>query len=94
MSLDHSNTSAMLICENQYSDVFVRPVSVVKTDDSPMQVVAINDLSVTHLNLTNLDRHSRYRFSLRGRTETGEGAPIMKEGATILDGGTDQVFIK
>ncbi|XP_008316357.1 neural cell adhesion molecule L1.2 isoform X2 [Cynoglossus semilaevis] len=64
----------------------LRYQQLVKTDDSPMQVVAINDLSVTHLNLTNLDRHSRYRFSLRGRTETGEGAPIMKEGATILDG--------
>uniref|UniRef100_A0A665X5Y5 Neural cell adhesion molecule L1-like n=1 Tax=Echeneis naucrates TaxID=173247 RepID=A0A665X5Y5_ECHNA len=34
----------------------------------------------------NLDRHSHYRFYLRGRTTAGDGEPIMREGATTLDG--------
>uniref|UniRef100_A0A3Q3DDT5 Neural cell adhesion molecule L1 n=1 Tax=Hippocampus comes TaxID=109280 RepID=A0A3Q3DDT5_HIPCM len=39
-----------------------------------------------HLTLKGLDRHSHYRFYLRGRTAAGDGEPIMREGATTLDG--------
>ncbi|KAM9350723.1 neural cell adhesion molecule L1.2 [Symphorus nematophorus] len=59
---------------------------IVESDDSPMQVVTIDDPTVTHLPLKGLDRHSHYRFYLRGRTAAGDGEPIMKEGATTLDG--------
>lgn len=61
--------------------------SVVESDDSPMQVETIDDPTVTHLTLKGLDRHSHYRFYLRGRTAEGDGQPIMREGATTLDGG-------
>uniref|UniRef100_A0A7N8XV80 L1 cell adhesion molecule, paralog a n=1 Tax=Mastacembelus armatus TaxID=205130 RepID=A0A7N8XV80_9TELE len=56
------------------------------SDDSPMQVVTIDDSAVTHLTLRSLDRHSHYRFYLRGRTAAGDGEPIMQDGATVLDG--------
>ncbi|XP_035499848.2 neural cell adhesion molecule L1.2 isoform X3 [Scophthalmus maximus] len=59
---------------------------VVESDDSPMQVETIDDPTVTHLTLKSLDRQSHYRFYLRGRTATGDGEPIKKEGATTLDG--------
>ncbi|XP_062282916.1 neural cell adhesion molecule L1.2 [Scomber scombrus] len=59
---------------------------VVESDDSPMQVETIEDSTVTHLTLRNLDRHSHYRFYLRGRTIAGDGEPIVREGATTLDG--------
>ncbi|XP_058497930.1 neural cell adhesion molecule L1.2 isoform X1 [Solea solea] len=65
---------------------------IVETDDSPMQVVTIVDPTVTHLTLTNLDRHSHYQFYLRGRTSTGDGEPIFREGATTLDGGPPTNF--
>lgn len=62
-------------------------LSVVETDDSPMQEMIIQDPAVTHLTLKGLDRHSHYRFYLRGRTSAGQGEPMVKEGATTLDGG-------
>uniref|UniRef100_A0A8C4NUT8 L1 cell adhesion molecule, paralog a n=1 Tax=Dicentrarchus labrax TaxID=13489 RepID=A0A8C4NUT8_DICLA len=52
----------------------------------PMQVETIDDPTVTHLTLKGLDRHSHYRFYLRGRTHAGDGEPIKREGATMLDG--------
>ncbi|CAM9316759.1 unnamed protein product, partial [Lampetra planeri] len=59
---------------------------IVETDDSPMQEMKIEDPAVTHLTLKGLDRHSHYRFYLRGRTSAGQGEPMVKEGATTLDG--------
>lgn len=59
---------------------------IVNSDDSPMLVEIIDDPTVTHLTLKNLDRHSHYRFYLKGRTSTGEGESIKKDGATTLDG--------
>lgn len=59
---------------------------IVESDDSPMQVETIDDPAVTHLTLRSLDHHSHYRFYLRGRTAAGDGEPIMREGATMLDG--------
>uniref|UniRef100_G3P240 Neural cell adhesion molecule L1 n=1 Tax=Gasterosteus aculeatus aculeatus TaxID=481459 RepID=G3P240_GASAC len=55
-------------------------------DDSPMQVETIDGTAVTHLTMRGLDPHSHYRFFLRGRTAAGDGEPIMREGATTLDG--------
>uniref|UniRef100_A0A8C1WDB2 Neural cell adhesion molecule L1 n=1 Tax=Cyprinus carpio TaxID=7962 RepID=A0A8C1WDB2_CYPCA len=45
-----------------------------------------NSLIDSHQDL-KLDPHSRYRFYLRGYTAKGEGLPIIREGATTLDGG-------
>ncbi|XP_054636541.1 neural cell adhesion molecule L1.2 isoform X2 [Dunckerocampus dactyliophorus] len=59
---------------------------IVESDDSPMQEEKINDPKISHLTLKGLDRHSHYRFYLKGRTATGDGEPIMREGATTLDG--------
>uniref|UniRef100_A0A8B9HTV9 L1 cell adhesion molecule, paralog a n=1 Tax=Astyanax mexicanus TaxID=7994 RepID=A0A8B9HTV9_ASTMX len=55
--------------------------------DKPMQVEKIDDPKKTQLTLKKLDSRSRYRFDLRGRTNVGSGMPIVKEGATTLDGG-------
>uniref|UniRef100_A0A669C455 Neural cell adhesion molecule L1 n=1 Tax=Oreochromis niloticus TaxID=8128 RepID=A0A669C455_ORENI len=55
-------------------------------DDSPMQVETIDDPTVTHITLKNLDHKSDYRFYLRGRTAAGDGVPITMKGATMLDG--------
>uniref|UniRef100_A0A8C4HYA2 Neural cell adhesion molecule L1 n=1 Tax=Dicentrarchus labrax TaxID=13489 RepID=A0A8C4HYA2_DICLA len=66
---------------------------IVESDDSPMQVETIDDPTVTHLTLKGLDRHSHYRFYLRGRTHAGDGEPIKREGATMLDGGTKPILL-
>ncbi|XP_047662765.1 neural cell adhesion molecule L1.2 isoform X2 [Tachysurus fulvidraco] len=58
--------------------------------ESPMQVVKIDDPTVHHLTIKDLDRNSHYRFYLRGRTGTGEGQPIIKVGQTTLDGAPPQ----
>ncbi|XP_055747076.1 neural cell adhesion molecule L1.1-like isoform X2 [Salvelinus fontinalis] len=54
--------------------------------DSPLQVEVIYDPTVTHFLLEGLDPHSRYVFYLRGRTSAGQGPPITRECATLLDG--------
>ncbi|XP_035863773.1 neural cell adhesion molecule L1.2 isoform X2 [Sander lucioperca] len=59
---------------------------IVESDDSPMQVETIDDPTVIHLTLKGLDHYSHYRFFVRGRTAAGDGEPIMREGATTLDG--------
>lgn len=51
-----------------------------------MQVEKISDHAKNHFTL-KLDPRSRYRFYLRGYTAAGEGLPIIREGATTLDGG-------
>uniref|UniRef100_A0A672Z040 Neural cell adhesion molecule L1 n=1 Tax=Sphaeramia orbicularis TaxID=375764 RepID=A0A672Z040_9TELE len=43
------------------------------------------DPTITHLTLKGLDQNSHYRFYLRGRTATGDGEPIIRDGATTLD---------
>ncbi|KAA0707192.1 Neural cell adhesion molecule L1 [Triplophysa tibetana] len=53
---------------------------------SPMQEEMIDGHSTSHFTLKKLDRHSRYRFDLMGRTAPGKGLPISTEGATTLDG--------
>ncbi|KAK9954145.1 hypothetical protein ABG768_016241 [Culter alburnus] len=58
----------------------------IDNEDSPMQVEKISDHARNHFTL-KLDPRSRYRFYLRGYTAAGEGLPIIREGATTLDGG-------
>ncbi|XP_026055868.1 neural cell adhesion molecule L1-like isoform X2 [Carassius auratus] len=53
--------------------------------DSSMQIENNFDHAVSHVSL-KLDPQSRYRFYLRGYTAEGEGLPIIREGATTLDG--------
>lgn len=60
---------------------------VVGNKDSPMQEEMIDGHNASNFTLKKLDRHSRYRFYLRGRTAPGQGLPIIREGATTLDGG-------
>uniref|UniRef100_A0AAX7UA66 Neural cell adhesion molecule L1 n=1 Tax=Astatotilapia calliptera TaxID=8154 RepID=A0AAX7UA66_ASTCA len=60
-------------------------------DDSPMQVETIDDPTVTHITLKNLDHKSHYRFYLRGRTAAGDGVPTTMKGATMLDGGVTEM---
>lgn len=59
---------------------------ITESDDSPMQVETIDDPTVTHITLKNLDHKSHYRFYLRGRTAAGDGVPTTMKGATMLDG--------
>ncbi|KAG7283817.1 hypothetical protein CRUP_034004 [Coryphaenoides rupestris] len=65
---------------------------IVETDDSPMQEITIKNPAATHLTVKKLDRHSRYRFYLSGRTAPGDGEPITREGVTTLDGGPPSNF--
>ncbi|XP_051946960.1 neural cell adhesion molecule L1-like [Xyrauchen texanus] len=58
----------------------------VDNENSPMQVEMINGHSASHFTLKKLDPHSHYRFYLWGRTAAGKGLPIIREGATTLDG--------
>ncbi|XP_041859024.1 neural cell adhesion molecule L1.2 isoform X2 [Melanotaenia boesemani] len=57
-----------------------------RADDNSMQMETIDNPMVTHFTLKKLDRHSHYRFYLRGRTKAGDGEPIIMMGATTLDG--------
>lgn len=66
--------------------MFLRPCSVVQSDDSPMQTENVVDPQTTSMMLKGLDRHSHYRFFLMGRTAAGLGEPIKKDGATTLEG--------
>ncbi|KAI9530768.1 Neural cell adhesion molecule L1 [Dissostichus eleginoides] len=59
---------------------------IVESEDSPLQLESIDDPTATHFTLKGLDRHSHYRFFLKGCTALGEGEAIMREGATTLDG--------
>ncbi|XP_060794489.1 neural cell adhesion molecule L1.2 isoform X2 [Neoarius graeffei] len=54
--------------------------------DKLMMMRKIDDPTVHQETIKDLDRHSRYRFELRGRTAVGEGLPIIEVGATTLDG--------
>uniref|UniRef100_A0A3B5QUX3 Neural cell adhesion molecule L1 n=1 Tax=Xiphophorus maculatus TaxID=8083 RepID=A0A3B5QUX3_XIPMA len=59
---------------------------ITESDDGPLQKDEIDNPTVTQFTLKGLDRHSQYRFYLRGLTDAGKGEPIMMTGATTLDG--------
>ncbi|KAJ8260389.1 hypothetical protein GJAV_G00181540 [Gymnothorax javanicus] len=58
----------------------------IQNDDSPMQVVDIDDPNASHFTLRSLNPQSRYRFYLHGRTAAGDGPAIYKDAVTWLDG--------
>ncbi|XP_030624154.1 neural cell adhesion molecule L1.2 [Chanos chanos] len=55
-------------------------------EGSLLQVHNIDNHTADSHTLKDLDSSSRYRFMLMGRTSAGLGTPIIKEGATTLDG--------
>ncbi|XP_073669092.1 neural cell adhesion molecule L1.1 [Paramisgurnus dabryanus] len=55
-------------------------------NSSPRQVESIDLPAVTEFTMDNLDPQSRYLFNLRARNSAGVGEPIIREGATMLDG--------
>ncbi|PWA30907.1 hypothetical protein CCH79_00010759 [Gambusia affinis] len=59
---------------------------ITESDDGPLQKDEIDNPTITQFTLKGLDRHSQYRFYLRGLTRVGKGEPIMMTGATTLDG--------
>ncbi|XP_014893399.1 neural cell adhesion molecule L1.2 isoform X3 [Poecilia latipinna] len=59
---------------------------ITESDDGPLQNDKIDNPTITQFTLKGLDRHSQYRFYLRGLTGAGTGEPIMMTGATTLDG--------
>ncbi|XP_074538335.1 neural cell adhesion molecule L1.1-like [Halichoeres trimaculatus] len=57
-----------------------------ESKDSPLKMEMISDASVTHIELENLDPSSHYIFKVIARTAAGEGPPITRRGATLLEG--------
>lgn len=53
----------------------------------------ISDPSVTHIELDPLDPNSFYIFKVIARTKAGDGPPITRRGATLLDGGEVTVLV-
>lgn len=47
----------------------------------------ISDSDVTHMLLERLDPSSHYVFKVIAYTAAGEGPPITRRGATLLEGG-------
>ncbi|KAM4737433.1 neural cell adhesion molecule L1.2 isoform 2-T2 [Anableps anableps] len=60
--------------------------SITESDAGPLQKDEIDNPTITQFTLKGLDRHSQYRFFLRGLTNAGKGEPIIMTGATTLDG--------
>nr|XP_046252346.1 neural cell adhesion molecule L1.1-like isoform X3 [Scatophagus argus] len=58
----------------------------VESRDSPLQMEIISDPSVTHIELDPLDPGSHYTFKVIARTAAGDGPPITRRGATLLEG--------
>nr|XP_023689963.1 neural cell adhesion molecule L1 isoform X2 [Paramormyrops kingsleyae] len=66
---------------------FLQYQKISDNEDGTMHSETINNHTATHIMLHKLDPQSRYRFYLRGQTMAGKGEVIIKEGATMLDGG-------
>nr|XP_020464728.1 neural cell adhesion molecule L1.1-like isoform X3 [Monopterus albus] len=58
----------------------------VESRDSPLQMERIIDPSVTHTLLDELDPNSYYSFKVIACTAAGDGPPITRRGATLLEG--------
>lgn len=59
----------------------------VASRDSPLQMERIMDPSLTHKQLHPLDPSSHYIFKVIAFTAAGDGPPITRRGATLLEGG-------
>lgn len=64
----------------------------VQSGHSPLQMQMIDDPSVTHVVLDQLDPSTYYIFKVIARTAKGDGPPISLRGATLLDGGELTVY--
>ncbi|CAG6021967.1 unnamed protein product, partial [Menidia menidia] len=53
---------------------------------SLLQMEIISDPNVNHIMLNNLDPQHYYTFKVIARTTTGDGPPITRRGATLLNG--------
>uniref|UniRef100_A0A3P8PDA1 Neural cell adhesion molecule L1 n=1 Tax=Astatotilapia calliptera TaxID=8154 RepID=A0A3P8PDA1_ASTCA len=58
----------------------------VESKDSPVEILKVNDPTVKHITLDNLDPNSHYIFKVTACTKIGQGPPITRRGATLLDG--------
>ncbi|CAM4684069.1 unnamed protein product [Leuciscus chuanchicus] len=61
-------------------------LEIVSGSSSPRLVESIDLPAVTEYTVKNLDPQSHYLFYLRARNTAGDGEPIIKQGATLLDG--------
>lgn len=59
----------------------------VESRDSLLQMENIDDPSLTHFELDLLDPSSHYIFKVIARTAAGDGPPVTRRGATLLEGG-------
>ncbi|KAL4655476.1 neural cell adhesion molecule L1.1-like isoform X1 [Arapaima gigas] len=60
---------------------------IMENDNSVMTIMDIEDPHVHHKTLDNLDPKTFYTFYLSALTAAGEGDPIVRTAATLLDGG-------
>uniref|UniRef100_A0A3B4FF73 Neural cell adhesion molecule L1.1-like n=1 Tax=Pundamilia nyererei TaxID=303518 RepID=A0A3B4FF73_9CICH len=51
--------------------------------DSPVEILNVNDPTVKHITLDNLDPDSHYIFKVTACTKIGQGPPITRRGATL-----------
>ncbi|KAM9750843.1 neural cell adhesion molecule L1.1-like [Menidia menidia] len=58
----------------------------VDSGHSLLQMEIISDPNVNHIMLNNLDPQHYYTFKVIARTTTGDGPPITRRGATLLNG--------
>ncbi|KAM9350460.1 neural cell adhesion molecule L1.1-like [Symphorus nematophorus] len=58
----------------------------VQSGDSLLEMEMISDPSVTHFEIDSLDPNSYYIFKVIARTAAGDGPPIKRRGATLLEG--------
>lgn len=64
----------------------------VESKDSPVEILKVNDPTVKHITLDNLDPDSHYIFNVTACSKIGQGPPITRRGATLLDGGETSEF--
>uniref|UniRef100_A0A8D0APR3 Neural cell adhesion molecule L1.1-like n=1 Tax=Sander lucioperca TaxID=283035 RepID=A0A8D0APR3_SANLU len=65
---------------------FSTPEGGESTETDTLQMQIISDPSVTHIELDSLDPSSHYIFKVIARTAAGDGPPITRRGATLLEG--------
>ncbi|KAK7131749.1 hypothetical protein R3I93_018344 [Phoxinus phoxinus] len=61
-------------------------LEIVPGSSSPRLVETIDVPAVTEYTVKNLDPQSHYLFYLRARNTAGDGEPVIRQGATLLDG--------
>ncbi|KAM9856018.1 neural cell adhesion molecule L1.1-like [Aulostomus maculatus] len=59
---------------------------VMKNQSGPVDIHLILDPSVTHFLFDSLEPSNYYNFQVTARTSAGDGPPITRDGATLLEG--------